>query len=89
MNIRYICRYHVNDYADGYMDWANIRTIPIEKGEADFGRFFNFINKSDYKGDFTVEATAFDDTGVIDVDLLNMQFQYIRERLDKLRNVRC
>lgn len=77
----HICHYHVNDYAGGYMDWANLRTLPIGKGKVDFNQFFNFINRIDYKGDFTVEATAFDSNGVIDVDMLNEQFKCIREML--------
>lgn len=79
----HICHYHVNDYAGGYKDWANLRTLPIGKGKVDFNRFFHFISRIDYKGDFTVEATAFDDEGVIDTDMLNGQFRYIREILDK------
>lgn len=79
----HICHYHVNDYAGGYKDWANLRTLPIGKGKVDFNRFFHFISRIDYKGDFTVEATAFDDEGVIDTDMLNGQFRYIRKILDK------
>lgn len=75
----HICHYHVNDYAGGYKDWANLRTLPIGKGKVDFVKFFNFIKKTGYKADFTVEATAFDRKGVIDVDMLNEQFTRIRE----------
>ena len=77
----YICHYHVNDYAGGYMEWSNLRTLSIGTGKVDFNRFFDFIKRICYKGDFTVEATAFDSEGVIDVDMLNEQFKYIREKL--------
>ena len=77
----HICHYHVNDYAGGYMDWSNLRTLPIGKGKVDFERFFEFIKKINYKGDFTVEATAFDSMGVVDVAMLNEQFAYIKERV--------
>lgn len=77
----HIRHYHVNDYAGGYMDWSNLRTLPIGKGKVDFERFFEFMKKIDYQGDFTVEATAFDSEGVIDVAMLNAQFQYIREHI--------
>lgn len=77
----HICHYHVNDYAGGYMDWSNLRTLSIGTGKVDFNRFFDFIKRICYKGDFTVEATAFDSEGVIDVNMLNEQFKYIREKL--------
>lgn len=77
----YICHYHVNDYAGGYMDWENLRTLPVGKGKVDFNQFFEFIKRIDYKGDFTVEATAFDSNGVIDVEMLNEQFKCIKEKL--------
>ena len=73
--------YHVNDYGGGYMDWANLRTLPIGKGHVDFDRFFAVIKKTGYQGDFTVEATAHDEKGVVDADLLNEQFMKIREYL--------
>lgn len=75
----HICHYHVNDYDGGYMDWSNLRTLPIGKGKIDFGRFFEFIKRIEYKGDFTVEATAFDSEGVVDVVMLNEQVRYIKE----------
>lgn len=77
----HICHYHVNDYAGGYMDWSNLRTLPIGKGKVDFERFFEFINKTGYKGDFTVEATAIDSEGVVDVAMLNEQVSYIKEKI--------
>ena len=36
----HIRHYHVNDYAGGYMDWKNLRTLPIGAGHVDFERFF-------------------------------------------------
>lgn len=74
----HICHYHVNDYAGGYMDWENLKSLPIGEGKLDFARFFAFINKIGYDGTFTVEATAHDDKGLVDVEMLNQQFQYIR-----------
>ena len=75
----HIRHYHVNDYGGGYMDWANLRTLPIGKGHVDFEKLFTFIKKTGYQGDFTVEATAFDDKGDVDVEMLNEQFRKIRE----------
>ncbi|MCH5252275.1 MAG: TIM barrel protein [Lachnospiraceae bacterium] len=72
---------HVNDYGGGYMEWGKLKTLPIGAGHIDFERFFDFINEKNYMGDFTVEATAFDrETGVVDVEMLNRCFDYIRER---------
>ena len=77
----HIRHYHVNDYGGGYMDWANLRTLPIGKGHVDFDKFFAFIKKTGYQGDFTVEATAFDSTGAVDAEMLNEQFRRIQEYL--------
>lgn len=35
----HICHYHVNDYAGGYMDWSNLRTLSIGTGKVDFNCF--------------------------------------------------
>ena len=64
---RHICHYHVNDYAGGYKDWANLKTLPIGKGNVDFERFFTYIKEIGYNDTFTVEATAFNSDGVVEV----------------------
>lgn len=74
----HICHYHVNDYAGGYMDWKNLRSLPIGKGKINFTRFFEFVNKTGYDGFFTVEATAHNGHGIVNVEMLNKQFEYIR-----------
>lgn len=75
---KHICHYHVNDYGGGYMDWTNLQSLPIGKGRIDFARFFEFINRIGYDDFFTVEATAHNDEGIVDVEMLNEQFKYIR-----------
>lgn len=73
---------HINDYAGGYKEWSQLRALPIGDGHIDFDEFFRFIRKKNYKGDFTVEATAFDrETGEIDVPMLNRCFERIRNHL--------
>lgn len=75
----HICHYHINDYGGGIMDWANLRTLPIGKGNIDFNDFSDFLKKIGYSGMATVEATAFDKDGKIDVEMLNECFAKIRE----------
>lgn len=75
---KHICHFHVNDFTGGYMDWENLKSLPIGKGKIDFIRFFEFINKIGYDDFFTVEATAHSEEGVVDVEMLNEQFKYIR-----------
>jgi len=77
----HICHYHVNDYNGGYMDWLNLRTLRIGQGKLDFERFFAFIREIDYEGDYTLEASAYDEEGNVDVELLNQQFAYVREKI--------
>ena len=79
----HIRHYHVNDYGGGHMDWANLRTLPIGKGHIDFERFFDYIHEIGYDDTFTVEATAFGETGVVDLDMLNDQFGQIRNYMAK------
>ncbi|MBR4083804.1 MAG: sugar phosphate isomerase/epimerase [Lachnospiraceae bacterium] len=79
----HIRHYHVNDYGGGHMDWTNLRTLPIGKGHIDFARFFEYIGEIGYDGTYTVEATAFDEMGAVDIDMLNDQFRKIRNYLEK------
>lgn len=72
---------HINDYAGGYKDWGNLRTLPINKGNINFNKFFAFTNQIQYHGEYTVEATAFSDDGSIDFDMLNNCFKYIKNSI--------
>lgn len=74
-----IKHFHINDYGGGYMDWSNLKTLHLGAGNVDFDAFFSFVKKIGYKGDFTVEATSFDENGVIDFDSLNTDFRKIKE----------
>ena len=74
----HICHLHINDYAGGYMDWQNLRTLPIGKGKINFEAFFSYLEQVNYQGDFAVEATAFDQTGEIHPDILNASLDWIR-----------
>ena len=79
----HICHYHINDYAGEYKEWGKLRTLPIGQGHVNFDRFFEFIHTIGYNGSFTVESTAFDSDGVIDIDMLNNQFDFIRYAIAK------
>ncbi len=70
---------HINDRRGEYKDWSNLKVLHIGRGTVDFNRFFSFIKELDYQGDFTTEATSFDQNGKIDIDALN-------ESLDKIRD---
>ena len=78
----HIRHYHINDYAGGYMDWAKLSALPVGTGKLDFERFFDYLRSTGYDGDITTEGVAFDDDGNVDVELLNRQFDYIRERMN-------
>ena len=77
----HIRHYHVNDYSGGYMDWRNMITRPLGVGHVDFGKFFEFIRKTGYNDTFTIEATAVGADGVVDMELLNRQFEFVRNKL--------
>jgi len=77
----HVHHYHVNDYGGGYLDWDHLRSLPIGKGKIDFNRFFEFIRKIGYDDTFTVESTAVNDKGEVDVAMLNQQFNFIRTNI--------
>lgn len=79
----HIRHYHVNDYLGGHMDWACLKTLPIGAGQIDFDRFFDFIKKIGYDKTFTLESTAFDKTGYVDIDMLNREIEYIRGKMNE------
>lgn len=73
---------HINDYNGGYMDWSNLKTLPVGAGKIDFTGLFDKLAQYDYAGDFTVEATAIcRETGEVDYDMLNACFDRIRNLL--------
>ena len=78
----HIRHYHVNDYGGEYMDWSNLKVLPVGHGHIDFDRFFRFIKETEYQGDFTLEATGFDKTGNVNFDMLNTQFRNVRDKLN-------
>jgi sugar phosphate isomerase/epimerase len=79
----HIRHYHVNDYAGGYMDWSNLSALPVGMGKLDFEQFFAFVKSTGYDGDITTEGVAFDEEGNVNVELLNQQFAYIREKMNE------
>lgn len=77
-NIRH---YHVNDYAGGYKEWSKLKTLPIGTGNVDFEAFFAYIKRTGYHDTFTIEATAFDQEGVVDFDMLNRCIATLRSNV--------
>lgn len=65
------------------MDWKRLMTLPLGHGSIDFDQFFRFVKTTGYQGAFTVEATAFDSQGKVDIGMLNGCFGAIRRYLDK------
>lgn len=75
---------HINDYNGGIKDWNNLNVLPIGKGHVDFDTFFNKLSGYEYKGDYTIEATALNDaTGKVDFDMLNKCFGDLRALINK------
>lgn len=72
---------HVNDYAGAPMDWSCLKSLPMGSGQIDFSAFFAFVKGQGYRGDYTVEATAFGADGRVDVDMLNRCFAFIRGQI--------
>ena len=79
---RNISHFHINDYKGGYKDWNNLKTLHVGDGQIDFYTLFTFLKNKRYSGDYTVEATSFDQNGVIDHAALNRSFRRIRDLLN-------
>ena len=75
--------FHVNDYGGGYMDWNNLKVLPIGDGHIDFSKFFAYIKKIGYDDTLTIESTAFDSTGVVNFDMLNRQIELLKKEFGK------
>lgn len=73
--------FHVNDFGGTYMDFMNLKTLPVGAGTVDFDKFFQFVHKIHYDETFTVEATAFNQEGIVDIDMLNRCFTSLRNYL--------
>lgn len=69
---------HINDYGGGHKDWTKLNTLHIGDGHVDFDKLFDFIREWGYRGDFTIEATSFDQSGQIDFDKLNQSIRTIK-----------
>ena len=76
-----IAHFHVNDYAGGHMDWANLGTKALGRGHIDFGRFFAFVREIGYTGTFTHEGTAVGEDGSIRYGDLNDSLERIRKEV--------
>lgn len=76
--IPHIAHMHINDYAGGHMDWSNMSARPLGQGCIDFKRFFAFVARMGYKGDFTYEGTALSEDGAVRYGELNESLGKIR-----------
>lgn len=68
---------HINDYKGGVKDWPCLRTLHIGDGQINFERLFSFVKKMNYGGDFTIESTSFDQSGVIDFKKMNQSIEKV------------
>lgn len=76
-----IAHFHINDRLGEYKDWKNLRVLHVGDGDIDFAKIFALIKELNYQGDFTTEATSFDQNGTVDTNALNRTFNKIRELL--------
>ena len=77
----HIRHFHINDYAGGHMDWANMSVKQLGQGKIDFDRFFAFVRRMGYQGDCTCEATAVNEDGTIRYDDMNASLRRIRQEV--------
>ena len=75
----HIAHLHVNDYDGSTTTWGHLKTLHLGRGGIDFARLFDFLPQTGYRGDFTLEATAFQPDGSI-------RWQDMNESINKLRS---
>ena len=78
----HIRHFHVNDYAGGHMDWANMSVKQLGTGHINLDRFFAFVKQMGYTGDFTCEATAVNEDGTIRYDEMNASLEWIGKEIN-------
>ena len=76
-----IAHFHVNDYAGGHMDWANMGAKSLGKGNIDLERFFAFVRGMGCTGAFTHEGTAVNEDGSIRYAELNASLERIGKEM--------
>ena len=76
---------HINDRIGGYRDWSSYRALNIGEGDVNFEAFFDGLRKVGYKGDFTVEASAFLPDGSLDLKSLNKSIEKVRKLAEILK----
>lgn len=81
---KHVAHLHINDHRGEYMDWSNLRALPIGDGTIDFQRFFDFIRTWDYAGNITYEASGLMSSGEVDYDKINKSLSKIREYWNKV-----
>lgn len=81
---KHVVHLHINDHRGEYMDWSNLRALPIGDGTIDFQRFFDFIRTWDYAGNITYEASGLMPSGEVDYDKINKSLSKIREYWNKV-----
>ena len=82
---KHVTHMHINDFKGAPLDWSCLKTLHAGEGQIDFEKLFRFINREGYQGDFTIESTSFDKTGVIDFEKLNNTICRIRGLKDEMR----
>lgn len=76
-----VAHIHINDYKGGVKDWTCLKTLHIGDGQVDFDRLFRFVKNEGYGGDFTIESTSFDRSGIIDFNRMNRSIDAVRTYL--------
>lgn len=80
--LRHVAHYHINDFGGTPGDFTTLRTLCVGEGRVNFPRFFAQVKESGYRGDFTVEATCFNQAGAVDLTRLEKTLRAVREGIE-------
>ena len=74
---------HINDRIGGYRDWSSYRALNLGEGDVDFDLVFRGLKEVGYRGDFTVEASAFLPDGSLDLAGLNESLKTLKKFISR------
>lgn len=69
---------HISDYAGGYKDWTQLKSLHPGEGSINFEKLFAQLKRSNYSESITIESTSVLPDGSIDFEKLNASLDYLR-----------
>ena len=76
----HIRHYHVNDYGGKYLEWTNLKVLPVGEGHIDFEKFFSFLKEKNYLIKSVILLTKQLIHGVLKLKTLNLKMFHFQKK---------